>query len=373
MICRFPGVTIIRSFRIFRALRLFGRIGPLKRTVTALSSTGTQVSSILLLIIVISYIFAVVLTNLFRDIYDEGYYDQTGVNYFGRLDLTAFTLLILLTMDEWSDVVFLTQEKYWWAWMPLVTYMILTAIVVINMIIAVLCETVTRIRHEEEEQESLLEETTKKLEASNETEKRNEEVIEFRESLESMINIQLSLSVKFPDNQQIQQEFEKLKFCLEELHSREIQENPSVDFEVDTGMEFSKKQTVCTVSGDSDNAASNESAPDICQLDEEVAGRKEGIYENFENFRKKCESFVLSNNFQVTMIILIIINSIMLGLSTFSWIEDNYNAKATFDVIDLTILIIFTVELVINLIVFQRRFFHDAWLNFDLTIIFISW
>lgn len=101
----FSSFTIIRSFRIFRAFRLFGRVPSLKKIIKAIGSTAEGMMSIVFVLFILFYIFAVMFTQLFGECYDLGCYCEDdsfspdcpdkGVNYFGRLDLTFFTLMMV--------------------------------------------------------------------------------------------------------------------------------------------------------------------------------------------------------------------------------------------------------------------------------------
>jgi hypothetical protein len=85
----FQEVQIIRAFRIFRALRLITRIKVMKNLVTALFGVLPRMAAIIFLLCMIFYIFGVMMTQLFGDLYPDG---DTEVNYFTRLDNSFFTL-----------------------------------------------------------------------------------------------------------------------------------------------------------------------------------------------------------------------------------------------------------------------------------------
>ena len=58
-------------------------------------------------------------TQLFGDCYEKGCYAEgedgdLGVNYFGRLDYTMFTLFMLMSMENWSDIILMTGTRYSW-------------------------------------------------------------------------------------------------------------------------------------------------------------------------------------------------------------------------------------------------------------------
>lgn len=139
----FASITYMRAFRvfrIFRAFRVFAKVESLRRIIEALCNTGDQMFSILIVLGLIYYIFAVMLTQLFADCYEEGCYDETGIDYFGRLDHTMFTMFALMTYEDWVVIVRMTMTRYGWAWLPIITFMTIASFVMLNLIVAVLCD-----------------------------------------------------------------------------------------------------------------------------------------------------------------------------------------------------------------------------------------
>ncbi len=98
------------------------------------------------LLLLVSYIYAVMCTQLFKDLYDRQLTDE---DYFGRLDRTFFTLFQIMTLDAWPDVVRQVMGVYSWAWMPLGSYVIITAFVVVNLILAVICDAISALHADE--------------------------------------------------------------------------------------------------------------------------------------------------------------------------------------------------------------------------------
>lgn len=166
----FSQVQIIRSFRIFRAFRLVTRIKVLKNLVlgkrynalfstavtsklifpmllsAALFSVVPRMFAIGILLLLVYYIFAVMFTQLFKNLYEDGYTEE---DYFGRMDKTFFTLFQLMTLDNWADVAREVIAVYSWAWIPFVFFVIATGFVVVNLIIAVICDAISAL-HEDE-------------------------------------------------------------------------------------------------------------------------------------------------------------------------------------------------------------------------------
>jgi Ion transport protein len=142
----FQDFTIIRSFRIFRALRLITRIKVMRNLITALFSVVPRMFAIFLLLTLISYIFAVMMTQLWKDMYATATDAET--DYFGRIDATYFTLFQMMTLDGWAEICRQVMAEYSYAWIPIITYVIITGFVVVNLVIAVICDAVSALQED---------------------------------------------------------------------------------------------------------------------------------------------------------------------------------------------------------------------------------
>lgn len=98
-----------------------------------------------LLLFLISYIFAVMCTQLFADLYPT----YTDINYWGRLDATFFTLFQIMTLDNWSDIARETMVAYPVAWLPIIVFVVVTGFVVVNLIIAVICDAISALHDDD--------------------------------------------------------------------------------------------------------------------------------------------------------------------------------------------------------------------------------
>jgi Ion transport protein len=109
--------------------------------------------AIKLLLILVMYIFGVMTTQLYKESYQDG---VTSVDYFGRLDRSFFTLFQIMTLDNWSEVTRELLTAYDGAWIPIMSFVILSGLVVVNLIVAVVCDAVAALHKQaaaEEEEE----------------------------------------------------------------------------------------------------------------------------------------------------------------------------------------------------------------------------
>mmetsp|Transcript_41374 Transcript_41374/g.86847 ORF Transcript_41374/g.86847 Transcript_41374/m.86847 type:complete len:436 (-) Transcript_41374:118-1425(-) len=138
----------LRSLRVFRALRFVTQVSLLRNVVVALFSIVPAITAIFTLLLLIFYIFAVMFTTLFKDMHAEGH---TDADYFGRLDYTLFTLFQLLCLDEWSGIAYEVAEVYYWSWAIFIAFVVMSAFVVVNLLIAVICDALQILRVAEEQ------------------------------------------------------------------------------------------------------------------------------------------------------------------------------------------------------------------------------
>ena len=120
---------IIRALRVFRAARLINRLETLKKLVQALLDVAPSVGGIVALLSLILYIFAVMCTVFFEDLYEIGITDE---DYFGTLLKSLFTLFQCVTLS-FSDVARQVAVEYWWA----KAFFVVFVIVIFNVFIVV--------------------------------------------------------------------------------------------------------------------------------------------------------------------------------------------------------------------------------------------
>jgi hypothetical protein len=135
----FAKVQIIRAFRIFRALRLITRVKVLKNLLSALFRVIPRIGAIAMLLFLIFFIFAILMTSLWKDLY---YDDETSQDYFSRLDSTFFTLFQIMTLDNWAGISREVMAVQSWAWLLFIAFVLISAFIVVNLIIAVICEAI---------------------------------------------------------------------------------------------------------------------------------------------------------------------------------------------------------------------------------------
>ncbi|MCC6779617.1 MAG: ion transporter [Hyphomicrobiales bacterium] len=121
--------SVLRSLRVLRVLRLITGIPTLKRVVAGLLAALPGMGSIVLLIGLIYYVFAVMATKLFGD---------SNPNLFGSLGESLFTLFTVMTLEGWVDgVTRPVMEHHPLAWLFFVVFIVITTFMVLNLFIGV--------------------------------------------------------------------------------------------------------------------------------------------------------------------------------------------------------------------------------------------
>uniref|UniRef100_A0A7S1VDR2 Ion transport domain-containing protein n=1 Tax=Grammatophora oceanica TaxID=210454 RepID=A0A7S1VDR2_9STRA len=128
------GLQIIRAFRIFRAFRLVTRIKILRDLILAIGQVIPRMTAIACLLALIFYIFAVLFTELFKDL-------ELSEGYFRSLDASLFTCYEMMTL-EWAAIAREVMAEKSWAWLPFGAFIGITGFIVFNLIIAVICNAV---------------------------------------------------------------------------------------------------------------------------------------------------------------------------------------------------------------------------------------
>ena len=135
--------SVLRACRILRVLRLISSIKTIRRVVTGLLSAIPGMGSIVMLLGLIFYIFAVISTKLFAGSFPQ---------WFGSIGESSYSLFQIMTLESWSmGIVRPVMEQYPYAWALFVPFIMLTSFTVLNLFIGVIVDAMQR-EHEAEAQ-----------------------------------------------------------------------------------------------------------------------------------------------------------------------------------------------------------------------------
>ena len=91
---------------------------------------------------------------------------------------------------------------------------------------------------------------------------------------------------------------------------------------------------------------------------------------NLETTRNSLKLFFESAFFQYFIVIIITINSVLIGAETSEVVMNSIGSYIDF--FDLLILVLFTLEIILKIFVYRSRFFRSSWNLFDFAIVAIS-
>lgn len=125
------NLSVLRSLRILRVLRLISAVPSMKRVVSGLLTAIPGMGSIVTLLLLVLYVAAVMATQLFGTAFPE---------QFGTLGASVFTLVQIMTMEGWADISGPVMEKFSFAWIFFLIYMLVTSFAVLNLFIGIIVD-----------------------------------------------------------------------------------------------------------------------------------------------------------------------------------------------------------------------------------------
>ncbi len=119
---------IARLARLLRVVRLISTIPELRLIVSTLVRSIPSMIHVMTLMGVIFYIYAITGYQLFHE------HDPT---HWRSLGISLLTLFRVVTLEDWTDVMYKAMEFHPYAWMFFVSFVVLGTFVVVNLFIAV--------------------------------------------------------------------------------------------------------------------------------------------------------------------------------------------------------------------------------------------
>lgn len=123
-------LSVLRSLRILRVLRLISVVPSLRRVIGGLIAALPGMGSIVVLMALVFYVFAVMATKLFGAAFPD---------WFGDLGASLYTLFQIMTLESWSmGIVRPVMEVYPLSWIFFVPFILCTAFTVLNLFIGII-------------------------------------------------------------------------------------------------------------------------------------------------------------------------------------------------------------------------------------------
>ncbi len=132
---------IARTIRLLRILRLITAVPELRLIVATLIKSLPGLGNVILLISIVFYIYAIAGYHMFH---------AHDPFHWGSLGVSLITLFRVLTLEDWTDVMYSAMELYPWAWIFFISFVVVAAFIVINLFIAVVINNLHKAQHEME-------------------------------------------------------------------------------------------------------------------------------------------------------------------------------------------------------------------------------
>lgn len=133
--------SALRALRILRVFRLLSQISSMRLVSESAIAALPGLSATFLVLALIYYVFAVICTTLFGAAFPQ---------WFGNIGESLYSLFQIMTLESWSmGIVRPVMETYPHAWMVFVPFVMITAFFVLNLVVAILVESVDRTKQEQ--------------------------------------------------------------------------------------------------------------------------------------------------------------------------------------------------------------------------------
>ncbi len=143
-----PGVrenaTILRLVRLLRIVRVISILPDLRVLISGMARALRPIGAMAAMTVLLLFVYGMVGVQLFGDELPERW---------GNIGSAMLTLFTVLTLEGWNDILFSAQEVTRYAWIFLVSFVLIASLLVINILIAVIITSVEEAREAERKEE----------------------------------------------------------------------------------------------------------------------------------------------------------------------------------------------------------------------------
>ncbi|NLQ17235.1 ion transporter [Marinomonas sp. M1K-6] len=138
--------AVLRALRVLRVLRVLTFVPSMRKIVGALIQSLNGMLSIAMVLGLVYYVAAVMVTKLFGEAFPD---------WFGSLGASLYTLFQVMTLESWSmGIARPVMEAFPYAWAFFVPFILIATFTMLNLFIAVIVNAVQTI-HDDDHQEEL--------------------------------------------------------------------------------------------------------------------------------------------------------------------------------------------------------------------------
>lgn len=139
-----PGLrgdaTLLRLVRLLRVVRLVSVLPDMRVLLKGMLSSIAPILSLASLTILVMYVYGMLGWMLFGEELPER---------FGDIGNSMLTLFVVLTLESWPDVLEETMQVTSWAWVYMVSYVLIASFLIINVVIAIIIGAIEKAREDD--------------------------------------------------------------------------------------------------------------------------------------------------------------------------------------------------------------------------------
>ena len=132
-----PDMGMFSLVRIFRVLRVFRLISGMRHMRIILSAIVRSLPGVTwagMLLLLVYYVYGIIGTNLFGEAFPQ---------WFGSLGKSVYSLFQVMTLESWSmGIARPVMERFPYAWVFFVTYILLSAFIVMNIVVGIVLNSI---------------------------------------------------------------------------------------------------------------------------------------------------------------------------------------------------------------------------------------
>ncbi|SHF37838.1 voltage-gated sodium channel [Marinomonas polaris DSM 16579] len=137
--------AVLRALRVLRVLRVLTFVPSMRKIVGALIKSLNGMLSIAMVLGLVYYVAAVMVTKLFGEAFPE---------WFGSLGASLYTLFQVMTLESWSmGIARPVMEAFPYAWAFFIPFILIATFTMLNLFIAVIVNAVQTMHDDEHKDE----------------------------------------------------------------------------------------------------------------------------------------------------------------------------------------------------------------------------
>ena len=125
------SIFVARLLRIIRVLRIITVVPAFRHIIDSLVKSIPRVGFIALLMFIFMYVWGAIGTMFFGELDPENW---------GNIGLALITLVQVATYDDWANIMAQVIDVYPYAWIFFVSFIIINAVILLNMVIGVIVD-----------------------------------------------------------------------------------------------------------------------------------------------------------------------------------------------------------------------------------------